>query len=677
MSDCLFFLHPSIATDDHPQLYSSDETLSQIIESICRRFESVDFFAWVNESDTRDGAAERLQRRGFSLARGTDPAEWLRARLRGPHADTTLIIAAGSATQRELLQAVDHGRAEVWSTEEATSHPASQRVPAALAGAATECSVFIDWAYLEQVGAVPPEGAERTEIAEHLLSLASLAGRVVDARAYRVSGEAAFGGIVEEGGVLRVCSGSLREDLAQAMAQRATAHTWLVMAPTRSLPPVSAAARQRGHRMILCQDGEPYPDAETSIDARRLLHGFRLPARSDSQPPAEPDLFVDASIGQWVRLAYYLDCAQRHAPSGRLDYSRLVATLSQQEEYGLNADAAEGAVRRAMEFGLIQQLDDRSCRLNSNHAAARFAIEVPERVLRLLNQMLQRMPWVSFKLLRGVLAREQWLGGPAYGLEESQIDDWINFLLRDGALTMTKEPNLVAPEFPVTALRVNPIHPLTGAAPETENGASSLSRERAILAVDHFLLRQHKPWMSMGALRRALERLGRDELQEVLRNLQSAGALVTERYPNPQREQPTTGCRLRHNNPLVAETLATRNTLLRAAAQGEGAEGWTPLSRLELVFEKAGPVSEARHRAWLRLLLDEGILELSGDPDDLVRGGAHVLCRANRHDPVVRSIVGDEPEPVAAPALKSSAAPPSFRSLTRRPIEPAESVVAN
>jgi hypothetical protein len=181
----------------------------------------------------------------------------------------------------------------------------------------------------------------------------------------------------------------------------------------------------------------------------------------------------------------------------------------------------------------------------------------------------------------------------------------------------------------------------------------------------------------MGALRRALERLGRDELQEVLRTLQASGALVTERYPNPQRDQPTTGCRLRHDNPLVAETLATRNTLLRAAADGEGSEGWTPLSRLELVCAEAGATSESRQRAWLRMLLDEELLELSGDPDDLVRGGAHVRCRVNRRDPVVRSLIGEEKEVGLDQPAPTSTAPPAFRSLTRRPIEPQEPAVAN
>jgi hypothetical protein len=128
----------------------------------------------------------------------------------------------------------------------------------------------------------------------------------------------------------------------------------------------------------------------------------------------------------------------------------------------------------------------------------------------------------------------------------------------------------------------------------------------------------------------------------------------------------------------VAETLATRNTLLRAAADGEASDGWTPLSRLELVFEGAGASSEARQRAWLRLLLDEGILQLSGGPDDLVRGGAHVRCRVNREDAVVRAVVGEEAEQQPQTPPSPSAAPPAFRSLTRRAVEPQpEAVVAN
>ena len=46
----------------------------------------------------------------------------------------------------------------------------------------------------------------------------------------------------------------------------------------------------------------------------------------------------------------------------------------------------------------------------------------------------------------------------------------------------------------------------------------------------------------MSALRRNLEGLGKDELQQVLQGLQNLGALVTQSYPNPQKEHFTTGC---------------------------------------------------------------------------------------------------------------------------------------
>lgn len=667
MSGCLFFLHHSVQFPLHWSNRASDTDLVELTRSLQGRYDSVECVAW-QPGEWED--ADTLRRHGFSLEDGPDPTVWLGERLGEIEPGTTLVVAANQEVGRYLIEHLGYEPSETWTTGVELNDAASR-------SSGAECSLFVDWSYLQQVGEGLFEGDEGIAIAEHLASLASMAGHLVEAGAYRAPGEMAAVDLLNDWAPLRASQGSLREDLASRIEAQAGPHTWVVMAPGRSWHALPRAARGRGHRFVLWGEGDAPPEVDAFIDAGRLLHGFRTPTQRHAHPVYESEAIVDASVGHWVRLAYYVECAQRQSPSGRLDYGRLVAALSQHEEYGPNPETAEGALRRALDAGLVQLQEDRTCRLNANHPAARFAVEVPERVLRLLNQMLQRMPWVSFKLLRSVLAREQWLGGSTYGLDESQIDDWINFMIRDGALSMSKEPNLVAPEFPVTALRVNPSHALTGAPPAPESSACSLSRERAILAVDHFLLRQHKPWMSMGALRRALERLGRDELQEVLRSLQACGALVTERYPNPQREQPTTGCRLRHDNPIVAETLATRNTLLRAAVDGEGADGWTPLSRVELVFAEGGATSESRQRAWLRLLLDEDLLELSGDPDDLVRGGAHARCRVNRRDSVVRTIFGEERESVTEQPAPASTAPPSFRSLTRRPIEPQEPAVAN
>jgi hypothetical protein len=301
-----------------------------------------------------------------------------------------------------------------------------------------------------------------------------------------------------------------------------------------------------------------------------------------------------------------------------------------------------------------------ACRPNADHPLVRTAIEVPDRCLRLLHQMLQKIPWVSFKLLRNVLLREQWLGGAPYHLDGACIDEWLNFLIHDGAIRMTKEPNLVNPDYPVTALRLNHDHPLSRTVVAEAVEGTRLAAERAILAVDHFMTRNRKPWMAMGALRRALEAMGREELQAVLQGLQNLGALVTESYPNPQKEHSTTGCRLKPDEPIVTEALHVRNSIIRVTQQHQRLRNWVPLIHVnEELNQHCGDAPSPAHRlAWFLLLRDEGILELDHDGHLPGTGWENVRCRLNLTDAVVRSIVSDrldgqegDDEPSAPPPI--------------------------
>jgi hypothetical protein len=518
MPGCLFLLHPSLQSPaNSPFLDSPDSTVTRLLTTLKSRYSPVNCAAWQLSEWSHPDVFDH---HGIGGAEASDPPAWLQERLATLAPETEVIIASDPTLGLAVCESLAPWRCQVWALENFDDSRVHSLLRM-LKPPHPRCSLFVDWPFLQQLGASAVETVDTAAISRHLTSLASMAGEMIHARAYGVPGESPVADLLIGGSQLPAAELSLANDFALHLARESGPHNWIVMAPKRGVPSLPEEARASGQRFILWSDEDSTPRADTFIDARRLLHGLRLP-----QPPEttldsfNQEPMVDATIGYWVRLAYFIDCAQRLSSHRRLDVGCLAESLLQREECGPQPDAAEAAIRRAQDFGLLQILDDDQCRLNANHPAARFAVEVPDRILRLLNQMLQRMPWVSFKLLRSVLAREQWLGGAAYGLDEPQIDDWINFLIRDGALSMSKEPNLVAPEFPVTALRINPVHALTGAPPQVETGMVNLARERAILAVDHFLQRQHKPWMSMGALRRALDRLGRDELQDVLRALQ-------------------------------------------------------------------------------------------------------------------------------------------------------------
>jgi hypothetical protein len=394
--------------------------------------------------------------------------------------------------------------------------------------------------------------------------------------------------------------------------------------------------------------------AGVQADVRIETHTLTRPAsaaresESDGSHGASPHGGLDASrLGPWVRLMYHFECIQRQRGWSRGPMREVAESLAVIDEFGPTPANASLWLNRAKVEGLVHIEGDAAggsavCRANLDHPVCRASVEIPDRCLRLLYQMLQKIPWVSFKLLRSVLLREQWLGGPPYRLDEPTIDEWLNFLIHHGAIRMTKEPNLVNPDYPVTALRLNGDHPLSHGVVSDASESTRLGAERAILAVDHFLTRNRKPWMAMGALRRALDGMGRDELQSVLQGLQNLGALITESYPNPQKEHFTTGCRLKTDEPMVARALQVRNRIIQATQRHARERTWVPLARVSESLDGHAEIgSPAQRTAWLLLLRDEGILEL--DQENLVPGQSweDIRCRLNVSDAVVRAVIAE------------------------------------
>jgi hypothetical protein len=501
---------------------------------------------------------------------------------------------------------------------------------------------------------------------------------------------------------------ALRSDLWALLEEPAPPKTWIVVSHAAWLPNLFRRARDRGIRVLLwpgsadqvpslaraeadgsvplswalrsegwAQESEmgsadgsaPAPSGRelspTSRTSRRpdgQANGAADGARDgdrdlpDEESPNGKTRGTGGRLDPWVRLVYHVEGALRRNAGGRVAFQTLAGALAELEDFGPTPANALMWLDQARAEGLLLADEEPHpgghearvprCRPNLEHPVARLAVEAPDRCLRLLNQMLQKMPWVSFKLLRSVLLREQWLGGPPLRLDEEGVDEWLNFLIQDEALSMTKEPNLVNPEHPVTALRLNEEHPRVRTVVAEGIKGTRLAVERAILAVDHFLTRNRKPWMSISALRRALEDLPREELQEVLQGLQTLGALVTESYPNPQKEHPTTGCRLKPDDPIVVEALSIRNSIIRTTQHHQRLRNWVPVAGLEeeLRARHGTKASPPHHLAWFLLLRDEGILEL--DHDGPVPDGAWeaVRCRLNVSDAVVRTVVAEGPD---------------------------------
>lgn len=571
----------------------------------------------------------------------------------------------------------------------ATSHPVA---------------LFADWTHLSAGLRRVGQHRDSASMAESLLRAGEWVGSVVTARMYGLtsggdplefSGTGRLGSHVEDS-VPWDASEQLREDLFQFLDDPRAPRTWIVSAGAEWLTELIRAAHRRSIRILLwaadgayvpsaaCAEADSYtglfsllPRTEVEPDRVAPARGTQLthptvwstiqvspPAvetplaaareaepTPEGGPPSQP-VAASARLGPWLRLMYYVECTLRRNAWTKIAFRKLAGSLAALDEFGPTPTNALMWLNRAKAEGMlvVEQEAHRAdpsirvttCRPNPEHLVARAAVDVPDRCLRLLRQMLQKMPWVSFKLLRSVLLREQWLGGATYQLDELAVDEWLNFLIHDGALLMTKEPNLENPDYPVTALRLNDEHPLSRAVLLEATEGKRLAAERAILAIDHFLTRNRKPWMAMSALRRALESMGRDELQVVLQGLQNLGVLLTESYPNPQKEHYTTGCRLKSDEPIVASTLQARNAIIRMTQYHQRYRNWVPLSRLEedLAVPQNPLAASADRLAWFLLLRDEGILELEQETLPPT-GWGNIRCRLNVTDAVVRAVVAE------------------------------------
>lgn len=681
MAGCLFLCYwPDFATGSPGSSHAPSLVAARLRRRLSLCHDSVGAYAWTGGETEAD---EAFRRWGVRVLSGRlDPDTFVA--LRQAHAEAEHLVLAMSRRRAEALQSILEPPAqpcEIWTPDGETEGEGVQELARALQlPTAQPVGLFIDWTSIEAYGGASDPAQFVRECIRH----AELVGTVVTALVYEAPGSP--GGVEYAGSGFRTVlpelrshslqgmqwDGSLRAELARLAEDPRAPQTWILVTHAGWVGDVMTLAQARGIRVLLWPPHEvEVPVAvratadgcfnlatlipalfDRGVPAPRLNGELRLadPARDESLLDADQNT---ARLGPWMRLVYHTECLLRQNRVSRISSRKLAAALAELEEFGPTPSNATLWINRARSEGLLLSEPEwhrgepaarlSACRPNPEHALVRSATEVPDRCLRLLHQMLQKIPWVSFKLLRSVLAREQWLGGPPFQLDGAGIDEWLNFLIHDGAIRMTKEPNLVNPDYPVTALRLNPEHPLSRSVVVEATEGTRLAAERAILAVDHFMTRNRKPWMAMGALRRSLDAMGREELQSVLQGLQNLGALVTESYPNPQKEHSTTGCRLKSDEPIVTEALHIRNTIIRVTQEHQRFRNWVPLAQVneELNLQCGEAPSNSHRLAWFLLLRDEGILEL--DHDGHVPGSAweSVRCRLNLGDAVVRSVVSD------------------------------------
>jgi len=686
MATCLLVAYwPDFAGTSASARFSPSLVARSLVRYLSLRCPRFAAYAWTGASDPGTEAA--LARWGLRSS-----GEWAGpetvGQLLAAHPDVhRLILAMDHVRASELLAVADaHGaEVEVWTPDGDGLSSETDRVRSLAdvlhLSTAQPVGLFIDWESARQAG----DSGDPEQLGRECLRRAEMTGSVVTARVYGRGGvfdlagtspDPAPAAFPDDEPAWLAATQPIQSELQALLDDPLAPRNWIVVSDADWVGELVRRAHVRGIRVVLWTPREEALPAEVRADADacsalEAVVGARPQSNGSPARPITVDsetlsireavlpelAAAGARLGPGLRLIYHTECILRQSGHTRLPVRRLATALSDLEEFGptpanatvwINRARADGALFLEPEWHRAESGTRITlCRTNSDHTLVQMAVEVPDRCLRLLNQMLQKIPWVSFKLLRNVLLREQWLGGPPFHLDGAGIDEWLNFLIHDGAIRMTKEPNLVNPDYPVTALRLNLEHPLSGCVVAEAVEGTRLAAERAILAVDHFMTRNRKPWMAMGALRRALETMGREELQAVLQGLQNLGALVTESYPNPQKEHSTTGCRLKPDEPIVVEALTIRNLIIRVTLEHQRTRNWVSLSQVaEEMNRVAGMSPPPSYRvAWFLLLRDEGILELDHDGHLPGAGWENVRCRLNEADAVVRAAMAGRDTP--------------------------------
>lgn len=343
-------------------------------------------------------------------------------------------------------------------------------------------------------------------------------------------------------------------------------------------------------------------------------------------------------------------------------FRRLMQELTTEPALFAGQELAKEAINAAISEGILLKSNIPNPRVpgtttsalepNREHPMTQAALSIATRIVRLLEEMQGRFPFVAFSYFNRSLTGDPTICELA--LSELECRDWLNHLVRENAIIVSKEDNPVNPQFKVSTLKLNPSHPMARMALQPGSTPTDEMRMHVILTLDHYLTRKGTPWMPMSTLRTKLEHFGRMVMEQALSELQQEGAIITEKYDNPQKEFKTTGCYLRPESPQVATMLQARGELLGTLQDLLRRYPAVPANVLEerVIALNSVTASGVEGSKWLEALADEGLVKLHRSNGD--SAVAYVLADS---DPVTRkALPPEEIRPLAATPVDGDSA---------------------
>lgn len=312
------------------------------------------------------------------------------------------------------------------------------------------------------------------------------------------------------------------------------------------------------------------------------------------------DAFEASRPSLWTKLALIADDLLRRNDWKWVSQARLAAELSRFREFGHDETESRVVLSQAMALGVI--LRERianpnpnypdqftwACRPNSEHIVVAAARLVPARILAILKFHLTRMPYVAFSYLSLGMARDSELTVPWLQLDADGRAQWINFLISEGWIVLSKRPHHRNPSDLVSALTlptsaqeptdlvdlrpdsIATVPPAIDSAVQSDEARQHLlddMRRRMVVSIDSFTTRSQLSWAPVITLRQRLLPFGREEAEYVLRASQASGELEVQEYPNPHRPYPTRGASIRRDAPAIRQILEERDRLILRLVQ--------------------------------------------------------------------------------------------------------------
>lgn len=262
-------------------------------------------------------------------------------------------------------------------------------------------------------------------------------------------------------------------------------------------------------------------------------------------------------------------------------------------------------------------------------------------------------------------------------LETDEVHRWLDWFVSRGALISTYE-RLPRDMQAANILKMNPDHPMVQSV-LAEAVWERIATPLLVLSVDTLLNTPKRPWVALSLLLRHIGDLlpvSREDLRVAIGKALERGVLVKREYPNPRRNEPTSGVHLGESSE-VAELQALAREFIRRAVELSRPSGQVPISFLIQQSATAGLCGGDYDKVkdWITILEKAGLLLLRGVAHPALPGQTMTVvspdgARCRIFLGPEAELIASEPAPEPVPEPVPESATEVAEAVAEIPLEP-------